>query len=106
MQLYSLEVFVMANSLVQVRVDEQLKEDATNIYEELGMDLPTAIRIFLKRSVQERGIPFSMKLTNIQHYDKAVSAMQRMSQTAEENGIADMSLEEINQEIQAVRQVK
>ncbi len=46
----------MANSLVQVRVDEQLKEEVTNIYEELGMDLSTAIRIFLKRSVQEQGI--------------------------------------------------
>lgn len=94
----------MANSLVQVRVDEQLKEDVTNIYEELGMDLPTAIRIFLKRSVQEKGIPFGMKLADIQRDNKAVSAMQRMSQAAEDNGIADMSLEEINQEIQAVRQ--
>lgn len=94
----------MANSLVQIRVDEQLKEDVTNIYEELGMDLPTAIRIFLKRSVQEKGIPFGMKLTDIQPAaNKAVSAMQRMSRAAEENGIADMPLEEINEEIQAVR---
>lgn len=94
----------MANSFVQVRVDEQLKEEVTTIYEELGMDLPTAIRIFLKRSVQEKGIPFSLKLTDIQPGNKAISAMQRMNQAAEENGIADMSLEEINQEIQAVRQ--
>ena len=94
----------MANSLVQVRVDEKLKEYVTTIYEELGMDLPTAIRIFLKRSVQEKGIPFSMKLTDIQRSNKAVSAMQRMSQAAEEKGVADMPLEEINQEIQAVRQ--
>lgn len=94
----------MANSLVQIRVDEQLKEDVTNIYGELGMDLPTAIRIFLKRSVQEKGIPFSMKLTDIQRGNKAISAMQRMSQAAKEKGVADMSLEEINQEIQAVRQ--
>ena len=94
----------MANSLVQVRVDEQLKEDVTNIYEDLGMDLSTAIRIFLKRSVQEKGIPFSMKLADIQCGNKAISAMQQISQAAEDNGIADMSLEEINQEIQAVRQ--
>ena len=94
----------MANTLVKVRVEEKLKEYVTTIYEELGMDLPTAIRIFLKRSVQEKGIPFSMKLTDIQRDNKAVSAMQRMSQAAEENGIADMTLEEINQEIQAVRQ--
>lgn len=96
----------MANSLVQVRVDEKLKEDVTNIYEELGMDLSTAIRIFLKRSVQEKGLPFGMKLTDIKHGNKAISAMQRMSQAAEENGIADMSLEEINHEIEAVRKDK
>ena len=60
----------MTNSLVQVRVDEQLKEEVTNLYEELGMDLSTAIRIFLKRSVQEKGIPFSMKLTDVQRGGK------------------------------------
>ncbi len=42
------------------------------------MDLPAAIRIFLKRSVRERGIPFSMKLTDVQHDNKAVAAMQCM----------------------------
>ncbi len=47
-----------------------------------------------------------MKLTDIQHGNRAISAMQRMSQAAEENGVADMPLEEINQEIQAVRQGK
>ena len=47
----------MANSMVQVRVDEQLKEDVTNIYEELGMDLPAAICIFLKRFVQGSAQP-------------------------------------------------
>lgn len=93
----------MANALVQVRVDEKLKTDATNIYEELGIDLPTAIRIFLKRSVQEKGIPFSMKLTDIKSENKAIEAMRMMSESAEENGVSELSLEEINQEIQAVR---
>ena len=50
----------MANNLLQLRVDDELKNKASDIYEQLGMDLPTAIRIFLTRSVQERGIPFSM----------------------------------------------
>lgn len=44
-----------------------------------------------------------MKLKDIQSGNKAVLAMQRMSRAAEENGVADMSLEEINNEIQAVR---
>lgn len=52
----------MASTLVQIRVDEDLKNEAASIYERLGLDLPTAIRVFLKKSVEESGIPFSLKV--------------------------------------------
>lgn len=52
----------MANDLIQFRINGKLKEDAEKVYAELGIDLPTAIRIFLTRSVKEQGLPFSMKL--------------------------------------------
>lgn len=51
------EVF-MATSIVQFRVDDDLKNEATAVYEKLGIDLSTAMRMFLKRSVMENGIPF------------------------------------------------
>lgn len=51
-------------TLIQVRVEENLKREASKIYEELGLDLSTAIRLFLKRSITENGIPFSMVLPN------------------------------------------
>ena len=54
----------MASTLVQIRVDEKLKDDAAAVYEGLGLDLSIAVRIFFKRSVAENGIPFSMKLGN------------------------------------------
>ena len=54
----------MATSVVQFRVDDDLKEQATEVYEKLGLDLSTALRIFLKRSVAVRGLPFSMTLGN------------------------------------------
>ena len=41
--------------LVQVRVDKKLKEEVSEIYEMLGLDLPTAFRMFLVRSKLERG---------------------------------------------------
>ena len=41
----------MANSLIQLRIDDKLKTEATDIFEKLGLDLSTAIRIFLTRSV-------------------------------------------------------
>ena len=38
-------------ALVQVRVDEALKDEVTDIYNHYGLDLPTAIRIFFKKSI-------------------------------------------------------
>lgn len=50
----------MPSSVIQVRVDDELRQEATEIFEELGIDMSTAIRMFLKRTVKERGLPFSM----------------------------------------------
>ena len=54
----------MATSVVQFRIDDELKEQATEIYDKLGLDLSTAMRIFLKRSVAVRGLPFGMTLSD------------------------------------------
>ena len=53
---------IMANGLLQLRIDDTLRKEASDVYSKLGLDLPTAIRMFLRRSVQVRGIPFSMIL--------------------------------------------
>ncbi len=50
----------MASSLIQVRVDDALRQEATEIFEELGIDMSTAVRMFLKRTVKEKGLPFPM----------------------------------------------
>lgn len=95
----------MSNSLVQFRIDDNLKNSAVDLFSKLGMDLPTAIRIFLTRSVQMRGIPFPMQLpNNNDNSNVVISAMKRMSDTSLQNGISEMTLDEINTEIDAVRQ--
>ena len=45
-------------SMLQVRVDEKLKQQASEIYEAMGIDLSTAVRMFLLKSVEAGGIPF------------------------------------------------
>lgn len=97
---------IMENTLLQLRVDSQLKEEASGVYAKLGFDLPTAIRIFLTRSVQLRDIPFALQPpSEDSDSNAAVSAMKRMSAMASENGISDMTLEEINAEIEEVRRI-
>jgi DNA-damage-inducible protein J len=96
----------MATSVVQVRVDTALKEQAAKIFEDLGIDLSTAIRMFLKRSVLDEGIPFRMTRprTNYEYgANRGLWAMRELQKHAEENGLSDMTLEEINAEIDAVR---
>ncbi len=96
----------MATSVVQVRVDTALKEQAAHLFEELGIDLSTAIRMFLKRSVMDNGIPFRMTRprTNYEYgADRGLWAMRELQRQAQENGLSDMTLEEINAEIDAVR---
>lgn len=46
---------------IQVRVDKKLKKAADLIFEDLGIDTPTAIRLFLKKVVTSRSIPFALK---------------------------------------------
>lgn len=95
----------MASSVLQVRVEEGLRAQAAAIYEDLGIDLQTAVRIFLKRSVKENGLPFDMTLTEREETKaQAVHrAMRNMSEAAERAGLSDMSLDEINAEIAAAR---
>ena len=92
----------MASSLVQFRADESMKSKASEICEQLGIDLATYLRMCMSRLVQDKGVPFSMKLEDNKG-ERAIAAMRQASRISEENGISDMSLEEINAEIAAAR---
>ncbi|MBQ7995016.1 MAG: type II toxin-antitoxin system RelB/DinJ family antitoxin [Bacilli bacterium] len=88
-------------ALLQIRVDEELKNKANAIFSELGIDLSTAVRMFLKKSVQEGGIPFDTKIN--QSTLNAILAVDKMRTISEKNGNSEMSLEEINEEIRLAR---
>jgi addiction module RelB/DinJ family antitoxin len=50
----------MAESNVQVRVETALKKKAEKVFEGVGLNMPTAIRAFLKKVVATRSIPFPL----------------------------------------------
>ena len=92
----------MANTLVQFRADDTARVRAAQICERLGIDLPTYLRMCITRLVNENGIPFSMKLEE-RTENRGIQAMKRASRIAEEQDIADMTLDEINTEIAEAR---
>ena len=88
----------MANTLVQFRTEETSRIKAVSICEKLGIDLQTYLRMCISRLIQENGVPFSMKLDDNSE-SRGIDAMKAASRIASENGIADMTLDEINAEI-------
>ena len=87
--------------LVQFRVDKALKEEVADIYSQLGMDLPTAFRMFLNKSKQVRGLPFDAILPPVTKREDFRSAFYSLRNEAADT--PEMSLDEINAEISATR---
>ncbi len=87
--------------LVQFRADKDLKEEVADIYNQLGMDLPTAFRMFMNKSKQVRGLPFDAVLPPVTKREDFRSAFKALRE--ESTDVPEMSLEEINAEISASR---
>lgn len=94
----------MSRSVMQFQVDDELKKQAVAVCENLGIDLPVALRMFMKRMVIANGIPFNMTLPKEDYKgSRAVRAIRAQGEAAKKNGTADMTLDEINAEIAAYR---
>ena len=89
----------MSQSTYSIRMDSDLKKDFDSICEEFGMSSTTAINVFAKAVVRERRIPFEIKSEN-----KEMNAFNALRQSARRNGVQDMSMEEIDEEIRQARE--
>jgi len=52
------------DAIVKTRVDISLKKDFENILKEIGLNSSQALKLFMKRVVMEKGIPFELKIPN------------------------------------------
>lgn len=48
----------MAVKSTNIRIDEKLKKESQDLFASLGMDMTTAVNIFLRQAVKEQAIPF------------------------------------------------
>ena len=48
---------------IQIRTSEDMKRRASQLFEDLGLDLGTAINMFLSQSLREGGLPFRSQLS-------------------------------------------
>ena len=96
----------MGQATFSVRMDEDLKKDFDTLCEDFGMSMTTAINIFARAVVRERKIPFEIAARPEITREKGRQAFYALRAQAKENGLQDMSLDEINAEIRAARNGK
>ncbi len=51
-----------ATTTMTIRLDKTVKSQAQSIYSELGIDMTTAINVFLRQSIRSKGFPFEVNL--------------------------------------------
>ena len=88
--------------LIQFRADKALKQEVTEIHERLGMDLPTAFRMFMTGSKMVKGLPFEATLPD-QTVTRAEGKEAFYAMRKQATALPELSLDEINAEISAAR---
>ena len=49
---------------ITARVDENVKKEAETLFKKMGLNMSTAMNLFLKKCILEQGIPFELKVPN------------------------------------------
>ena len=52
----------MATTNLTIRTEKAIKDQAESIFNELGINMTTAVNMFLRTAIREHGIPFELKL--------------------------------------------
>lgn len=94
----------MAQATFSVRMDEGLKKQFDKLCSDFGMTASTAINVFARAVVRERKIPFEIASPEREvTREKAMQAFMSLRAEARKNGLQDMTLDEINEEIRLAR---
>lgn len=96
----------MPQATFSIRMDENLKRQFDELCNEFGMTATTAFNVFARAVVREKKIPFEIKASDDSLQEEAKNAFYALRETAKENGVQDLRLSEINEEIQEARKNK
>ena len=75
----------MATTNLNIRTDKEIKEAAEKIYSSLGLNMTTAINMFLRASIRESGIPFDLKLNVLS--DETIKAIEEGRMIAKDTNV-------------------
>ena len=93
----------MGQTAFTIRMDTDIKKRFDELCKDFGMSANTAFNIFARAVIKQERIPFDVESENQAKLQRAWEAMERMRASAAANGIEDMSMEEIEEEIKSAR---
>lgn len=93
------------STVLQIRIDESIKERSDFVLKSVGLDLSTAIRMFLIKVIQSGGLPFQPveEQLNDKNFANTIAEMQKK---AKEAGLDKLTLDDINKIINETRKNK
>jgi DNA-damage-inducible protein J len=69
----------MAQTNINIRIDETLKKQAESLFSELGLNMTTAFNIFVRQALRQRKIPFEISAEADPFYSKENLRVLRQS---------------------------
>ena len=92
--IYLKGVIIMAQ--INIRIDDNLKEQAELLFEELGLNMSTAFNVFIRQSIRQGGIPFVIT-THVDPFfsESNIKVLQESIKEASESKFVSKSLEEL-----------
>ena len=83
-------------SNVSFRIDSELKDEATALFESMGLTLTAAFNIFLRQAVREKGMPFAVT-TRVPNKEtlKAINETNKISKKNSKGYSLDEALKEL-----------
>ena len=52
----------MATVQTQIRIEEDVKKQAVELFNQLGIDMSSAVNMFLRQAIMRGGLPFSVEI--------------------------------------------
>ena len=94
----------MAQVSMTVRMDSGIKKAFDALCSQFGMSANAAMNIFANAVVRTRSIPFEIKSEPKVGTNEGLEAFLALRDEAKKNGLQDMTLDEINEEIRLARE--
>ena len=90
----------MATVPTQIRIDETVKAQATSLFNDLGMDMSSAVNIFLRQCVLRGGIPFAVEVPN--YNAKTLEAIAEAKPISRDSSVASYdNMEDLKKALEA-----